>query len=178
MSERSVGLLYINIKINSGNQHFLKTQPFPQVPKGLPRFLDYRISFFDASWDTRHVEYPWTIMTALKHSPNLAVREGKLQKEPQLCLNRILEHEESLGCQTKVCSLCLSFCLWLHIPIFGTWSAVLLASQGSKIPSWSQCWSHLCFVRFAQFSILILKVLKLFFFSPSFRSHKTLLLLE
>jgi hypothetical protein len=49
MSEGSVGLLYINIKINSGNQHFLKTRPFPQVPIGLPCFLDYRISFFDAS---------------------------------------------------------------------------------------------------------------------------------
>jgi hypothetical protein len=43
-------------------------------------------------------------MTVLRHSPNLAVRKGKLQKGLQLCLNRVSEIEEFLGCQTKVFS--------------------------------------------------------------------------
>jgi hypothetical protein len=61
-----------------------------------------------------------------------------------------------------------------YTQFLGTWSAVLLASQGSKIPSWSLCWSRPRFFASQKFEKSDTCDLELFFlFFPS-KNHKTL----
>ena len=161
---------------------FWKPDHFPKFRWDFP-ILDYIISFFWCKLRiTRPVEYPRTVMTVLKRSPNLVVRKGKLRRWLQLYLERVSEFKKFLGYQAKVFSRFLSFSLdvsldfilWLHLPNFGTWSIVLPASQGSGIPSWSLCWSRPCFFRLTQFRIFWFLRYKVVFFPFSFKSHKTL----
>ena len=49
MSERSARLLCINNKLTLVFKAFRKPDHFLKVPIGIPRFSDYRISFFGAS---------------------------------------------------------------------------------------------------------------------------------